>query len=176
MVRIKGWFCDRVSTNLWASAFHSTSFQRFLQSRRRRRLCAQYDLSLNVSSRVLIECVIFCRVLQAASASHVESWRADRRHHRQKAIPRPQLHNTTRADHDLTYHASLAPKHFHTFRRHASSTARAEEGPSATLVGSAQANLNQYLEKRILVQLNGSRKVMGILRGYDVCFSIPHRL
>jgi hypothetical protein len=108
------------------------------------------------------------KVLQAASPSHVESWRADRRHHRQKAIPRPQLHNTTRADHDLTYHASLAPKHFHTFRRHASSTARAEEGPSATLVGSAQANLNQYLEKRILVQLNGSRKVMGILRGYDV--------
>jgi small nuclear ribonucleoprotein G len=29
-------------------------------------------------------------------------------------------------------------------------------------------NLNKYLEKRVLVQLNGSRKVMGILRGYDV--------
>jgi small nuclear ribonucleoprotein G len=29
-------------------------------------------------------------------------------------------------------------------------------------------DLNKYLEKRILVQLNGSRKVMGILRGYDV--------
>jgi small nuclear ribonucleoprotein G len=28
--------------------------------------------------------------------------------------------------------------------------------------------LAQYLEKRVLVQLNGSRKVMGILRGYDV--------
>lgn len=27
---------------------------------------------------------------------------------------------------------------------------------------------SQYLEKRVLVQLNGSRKVMGILRGYDV--------
>jgi len=37
-------------------------------------------------------------------------------------------------------------------------------------------NLQKYLEKRVLVQLNGSRKVMGILRGYDVCFSIPHRL
>jgi small nuclear ribonucleoprotein (snRNP)-like protein len=31
-------------------------------------------------------------------------------------------------------------------------------------------NLNKYLEKRVLVQLNGSRKVMGILRGYDVRF------
>lgn len=31
------------------------------------------------------------------------------------------------------------------------------------------ANLHKYLEKRVLVQLNGSRKVMGILRGYDVC-------
>ena len=29
-------------------------------------------------------------------------------------------------------------------------------------------NLTKYLEKRVLVQLNGSRKVMGILRGYDV--------
>jgi hypothetical protein len=32
-------------------------------------------------------------------------------------------------------------------------------------------NLHKYLEKRVLVQLNGSRKVMGILRGYDVRFS-----
>jgi small nuclear ribonucleoprotein G len=30
-------------------------------------------------------------------------------------------------------------------------------------------NLKKYLEKRVLVQLNGSRKVMGVLRGYDVC-------
>ena len=32
-------------------------------------------------------------------------------------------------------------------------------------------NLQKYLEKRVLVQLNGSRKVMGILRGYDVCIT-----
>jgi hypothetical protein len=32
-------------------------------------------------------------------------------------------------------------------------------------------NLHKYLEKRVLVQLNGSRKVMGILRGYDVCIT-----
>lgn len=34
------------------------------------------------------------------------------------------------------------------------------------------ADFQQYLEKRILVQLNGSRKVMGILRGYDVYLNI----
>lgn len=28
----------------------------------------------------------------------------------------------------------------------------------------------QYLDKRLFVQLNGSRKVIGVLRGYDVCF------
>ncbi|CAN9091899.1 small nuclear ribonucleoprotein g [Alternaria burnsii] len=33
-------------------------------------------------------------------------------------------------------------------------------------------NLQKYLEKRVLVQLNGSRKVMGILRGYDVYLNI----
>jgi small nuclear ribonucleoprotein G len=30
----------------------------------------------------------------------------------------------------------------------------------------------QYLEKRVLIQLNGSRRVMGILRGYDVYLNI----
>ena len=29
--------------------------------------------------------------------------------------------------------------------------------------------LSQYMEKRLFVQLNGNRKVIGILRGYDVC-------
>lgn len=28
--------------------------------------------------------------------------------------------------------------------------------------------LPQYLDKRLFVQLNGSRKVIGVLRGYDV--------
>lgn len=32
----------------------------------------------------------------------------------------------------------------------------------------AQPELKKYLEKRLFVQLNGSRKVIGILRGYDV--------
>jgi ribosomal protein S4 len=31
----------------------------------------------------------------------------------------------------------------------------------------------QYLDKRLFVQLNGSRKVIGVLRGYDVCFPAP---
>ncbi len=30
----------------------------------------------------------------------------------------------------------------------------------------------QYLDKRLFVQLNGSRKVIGVLRGYDVRFPI----
>lgn len=29
----------------------------------------------------------------------------------------------------------------------------------------------QYLDKRLFVQLNGSRKVIGVLRGYDVSAS-----
>jgi ribosomal protein S4 len=33
----------------------------------------------------------------------------------------------------------------------------------------------QYLDKRLFVQLNGSRKVIGVLRGYDVCFPAPLR-
>ncbi|KAK0288511.1 hypothetical protein LTR54_006790 [Friedmanniomyces endolithicus] len=32
----------------------------------------------------------------------------------------------------------------------------------------AQPDLKKYLDKRVEVQLNGSRKVMGTLRGYDV--------
>ncbi|KAK8931827.1 LSM domain-containing protein [Metarhizium anisopliae] len=31
---------------------------------------------------------------------------------------------------------------------------------------------SQYLEKRLFVQLNGSRKVIGVLRGYDVFLNI----
>ncbi|KAF1944119.1 LSM-domain-containing protein [Clathrospora elynae] len=36
----------------------------------------------------------------------------------------------------------------------------------------AQPELKKYLEKRVLVQLNGSRKVQGILRGYDVYLNV----
>ncbi|MCJ1361272.1 Serine/threonine-protein kinase smg1 [Acarospora aff. strigata] len=32
----------------------------------------------------------------------------------------------------------------------------------------AQPELKKYLDKRLFVQLNGSRKVIGVLRGYDV--------
>ncbi|KAJ3563597.1 hypothetical protein NPX13_g8142 [Xylaria arbuscula] len=32
--------------------------------------------------------------------------------------------------------------------------------------------LPQYLDKRLFVQLNGSRKVIGVLRGYDVFLNI----
>ncbi|KAJ4287238.1 Serine/threonine-protein kinase smg1 [Kalmusia sp. IMI 367209] len=36
----------------------------------------------------------------------------------------------------------------------------------------AQPELKKYLEKRILVSLNGSRKVQGVLRGYDVYLNV----
>ncbi|KAK0362902.1 Serine/threonine-protein kinase smg1 [Friedmanniomyces endolithicus] len=36
----------------------------------------------------------------------------------------------------------------------------------------AQPGLKKYLDKRVEVQLNGSRKVMGTLRGYDVFLNI----
>jgi len=36
----------------------------------------------------------------------------------------------------------------------------------------AQPELKKYMEKILFVQLNGNRKVMGILRGYDVFLNI----
>ncbi|KAL6246567.1 Serine/threonine-protein kinase smg1 [Rhinocladiella similis] len=36
----------------------------------------------------------------------------------------------------------------------------------------AQPELKKYMEKRIFVQLNANRKVIGILRGYDVFLNI----
>ncbi|PFH62815.1 hypothetical protein XA68_11827 [Ophiocordyceps unilateralis] len=35
-----------------------------------------------------------------------------------------------------------------------------------------QPELKKYLDKRLFVQLNGSRKVVGILRGYDVFLNV----
>ncbi|EEQ34893.1 hypothetical protein McanCB56680_000246 [Microsporum canis] len=38
----------------------------------------------------------------------------------------------------------------------------------------AQPELKKYMEKRLFVQLNGNRKVIGLLRGYDVrCSQYP---
>jgi len=36
----------------------------------------------------------------------------------------------------------------------------------------AQPELKKYIDKRLFVQLNGSRKVIGVLRGYDVFLNI----
>ncbi|EEH17573.1 hypothetical protein PABG_00136 [Paracoccidioides brasiliensis Pb03] len=36
----------------------------------------------------------------------------------------------------------------------------------------AQPELKKYMEKRLFVQINGNRKVIGILRGYDVFMNI----
>lgn len=47
---------------------------------------------------------------------------------------------------------------------------RYANAPTATQISCQVANGTvQYLEKRLFVQLNGSRKVIGVLRGYDVC-------
>jgi small nuclear ribonucleoprotein G len=40
-----------------------------------------------------------------------------------------------------------------------------------SLQNSPGAKSFQYLDKRLFVQLNGTRKVIGILRGYDVRLS-----
>jgi hypothetical protein len=40
--------------------------------------------------------------------------------------------------------------------------------PSWHTIKLPEANLIKYLDKRLFVQLNGSRKVIGVLRGYDV--------
>lgn len=45
--------------------------------------------------------------------------------------------------------------------------------PSAPLrCAQTNTSLRQYLDKRLFVQLNGSRKVIGVLRGYDVFLNI----
>jgi len=36
----------------------------------------------------------------------------------------------------------------------------------------AQPELKKYLDKRLFVQLNGSRRVIGVLRGYDVFLNL----
>ncbi|EER29740.1 LSM domain containing protein [Coccidioides posadasii C735 delta SOWgp] len=36
----------------------------------------------------------------------------------------------------------------------------------------AQPELKKYMEKRLLIQINGNRRVIGVLRGYDVFMNI----
>lgn len=49
---------------------------------------------------------------------------------------------------------------------------KVSSAPSCSLPG-FQLILYQYLDKRLFVQLNGSRKVIGVLRGFDVHYSLP---
>ncbi|ENH61588.1 Serine/threonine-protein kinase smg1 [Fusarium oxysporum] len=44
--------------------------------------------------------------------------------------------------------------------------------PAQPELKKASLDLFCYLDKRLFVQLNGSRKVIGILRGYDVFLNI----
>lgn len=52
--------------------------------------------------------------------------------------------------------------------RRASARPAATFNPPRRSRGLANRLLPQYLDKRLFVQLNGSRKVTGTLRGYDV--------
>ncbi|MCJ1333193.1 Serine/threonine-protein kinase smg1 [Thelotrema lepadinum] len=36
----------------------------------------------------------------------------------------------------------------------------------------AQPELKKYLDKRLFIQINGSRRVIGVLRGYDVFLNV----
>ncbi|KAH0837041.1 hypothetical protein FOPE_04612 [Fonsecaea pedrosoi] len=46
------------------------------------------------------------------------------------------------------------------------------ESSTAATMPQAQPELKKYMEKRLFVQLNGNRKVIGVLRGYDVFLNI----
>lgn len=39
-------------------------------------------------------------------------------------------------------------------------------------MGPPQPELKKYLDKKVFVQLNGSRKVVGVVRGYDVFLNV----
>lgn len=47
-----------------------------------------------------------------------------------------------------------------------------DDMPRVRLPRNGNSSLVQYLDKRLFVQLNGSRKVIGVLRGYDVSFPL----
>ncbi|KAG9188651.1 hypothetical protein G6011_07356 [Alternaria panax] len=79
------------------------------------------------------------------------------------------LVNTTRVFSPPTTNTSKTICNHH--QEPSSSYASSEQIPTAKMP-QAQPELKKYLEKRVLVQLNGSRKVMGILRGYDVYLNI----
>jgi hypothetical protein len=83
----------------------------------------------------------------------------------------PQLHTSTlhiAAPSRSPVTSTALSKH----RQNASSTARTQEGThSISHTQRTRTHTDkppQYLDKRVEVQLNGSRKVMGTLRGYDV--------
>lgn len=92
-----------------------------------------------------------------------------------------QHHPLTTTEHTQNQTHHKTP---HTHIQNAPSTARAQEGTAFPLTpflptpsSPVKSNTNQprkqqYLDKRVEVQLNGSRKVMGTLRGYDVFLNI----
>ncbi|KFY13685.1 hypothetical protein V491_06313 [Pseudogymnoascus sp. VKM F-3775] len=79
-----------------------------------------------------------------------------------------------------SYLTSLSPRDLEDSKSttHSSSCAAASRGsaahtqPPPLTMPQAQPELKKYLDKRLFVQLNGSRKVIGVLRGYDVFLNI----
>lgn len=83
----------------------------------------------------------------------------------------PQVVSTYNLSSTISY--SQLPRRSY-LTHNAASSAGAQEGkiPSTALHPFRDpltaANMRQYLDKRLFVQLNGSRKVIGVLRGFDV--------
>jgi hypothetical protein len=96
-------------------------------------------------------------------------------------IPRELLHTTTRPslqhrNHTATDTRNRINFHFTGALTMPQAQPELKKVSESHLYRQRVANLKKYLEKRILVQLNGSRKVMGVLRGYDVCIPNPRLL
>lgn len=70
--------------------------------------------------------------------------------------------------------AARSATHPWTIQQDGARATRAQEGALFS-IGAQYGMLTgiQYLDKRLFVQLNGSRKVIGVLRGYDVRASSP---
>lgn len=89
---------------------------------------------------------------------------------------RPQIPSTQR---DQFNPILINHKYPHQLAQDASSSAGIEEGRlnpgsfTETTIRSTLTSSMQYMEKRVFCQLNGNRKVIGILRGYDVRPVLP---
>jgi hypothetical protein len=85
-------------------------------------------------------------------------------------VPRPHIVNAISGSHSsppITTTQIPRPRHSTTAMPQAQPELKKVSRDSIRL--DHNPNLAKYLDKRLFVQLNGSRKVIGVLRGYDVC-------